>query len=568
MRAVVVFFAFGVVSLIVYLVAAVGQVSPGTAAPAKVAESENLDESVARVNEWFRRQWGKEQLTPASPADDLTILRRLSLAMIGTVPSMEEIRSFEADPGSDRISRWTLKYLKDPRFADYFSERLARSLVGVEQGPFIVYRRDRLTSWLSEQIQADVPWSETVTQLIASEGLWTDSPAANFITVARIDDESEFDENRLAGRTVRAFLGQRIDCAQCHDHKFDERWKQADFEGLAAFFCQARLTIGGVTDKQMNDDNQPVVYKVMTPGQDDDPGREVTPVVPFHPEWVTPGGSLRAQFASWVTHPENRRFDRAISNRVWGLMFGKPWYAPVDDLKHPEQLAEEDALDVLGTEFHKHGRKLSVLIRLIVESDVFRLDSQSNPEIDPVDEKTYARQLEHWSVYPLVRLRPEQVIGSMFQSGSVRTIDQNSHPFIRLLRLTNESDFLKEYGDLGDDELLQQVGTIPQSLMRMNGRFTQEFTKTDPAALTASSHILRYSADDAAVVENCFLACLSRRPSPEETAFFVEYLQYKPDQSGSGIGLKIAPDELPNRHQRVQDLYWSLFNSPEFSWNH
>ncbi len=277
----------------------------------------------------------------------------------------------------NRISRWTLKYLDDPRFADYFAERLARSLVGTEQGPFIVYRRDQLTSWLAKQLADDVSWEEISTQLIASEGLWTDSPASNFITVARIDDESGFDENRLAGRTVRAFLGQRIDCAQCHDHKFDERWKQADFEGLAAFFCQAELTVGGVVDKAMNDQNQPVVYNVKTPGVEDDPGRNVTPVVPFHPEWVTPSGTLRDQLASWVTHSDNRRFDRSISNRVWGLMFGKPWFAPVDDLPHPEQLTEEDALDVLGEEFLKHDRKLSFLIRLIAESEVFRLDSQT-----------------------------------------------------------------------------------------------------------------------------------------------------------------------------------------------
>lgn len=601
MRFVVVAFAGCVVSLVIFLVARAGHVNPGTSAPTAVADASSIDQSVIRLNTWFRRKWEQEQLIPAQPTDDLTVLRRISLALIGTVPSLEEIRSFEADPGSDRISRWTLKYLKDSRFADYFAERLARSLVGTEQGPFIVYRRDQLKSWLAKQLANDVSWSEISTQLIASEGLWTDSPASNFITVARTEDEGGFDENRLAGRTVRAFLGQRIDCAQCHDHKFDERWKQSDFEGLAAFFCQAELTVGGVVDKSMNDQNQPVVYNVKTPGVEDDPGRNVAPVVPFHPEWVNPEGTLRDQLASWVTHPENKRFDRSISNRVWGLMFGKPWFAPVDDLKHPEQLTEEDALDVLGEEFLRHDRKLSFLIRLIVESEVFRLDSQTGAAESgaaesgatesgatesgaaetrtDAAEREYNRQVEQWSVFPLVRLRPEQVIGSMFQAGSIRTIDQNSHPLICLMRLTNENDFLTEYGDLGDDELLQQVGTIPQSLLRMNGRFTREFTKTDPAALTASSHILRYSGTDEQVIENCFLACLSRRPTREETEFFVKYLAYRfPDQSPNAaadpsppqneLGVEVVPGEVPNRHERVQDLYWSLFNSPEFSWNH
>ena len=49
------------------------------------------------------------------------------------------------------------------------------------------------------------------------------------------------DRNELAGRTVRAFLGQRIDCAQCHNHPFAD-WKQAQFQGLAACFGQAQVS--------------------------------------------------------------------------------------------------------------------------------------------------------------------------------------------------------------------------------------------------------------------------------------------------------------------------------------
>ena len=102
------------------------------------------------------------------------------------------------------------------------------------------------------------------TDMIAAEGLWTSKPASNFITAASVDGEG-LDENVLAGRTVRAFLGQRFDCAQCHDHPFDS-WKQSDFGGLAAYYGQARVTVGGVIDVDVQD-GEPVAYEVVDPGE-------------------------------------------------------------------------------------------------------------------------------------------------------------------------------------------------------------------------------------------------------------------------------------------------------------
>ena len=175
-----------------------------------------------------------------------------------------------------------------------------------------------------------------------------------------------------------------------------------------------------------------------------------------------------------------------------------------------------------------------------------------------------------WALFPLVRLRPEQMIGSMFQASGVRTIDQNSNLFIRLIRLTNENDFLTEYGDATDDELLQQSGTIPQALLRMNGRFTRKLTDTTP--FTAAGQILKFSGDDEVVVQNSFLACLTRMPSSEEREYFVSLLrnQTPPTENDTSANSEDASTEnrqRVSRKQTVKDLYWTLFNSPGFSWN-
>src|SRR5262249_57141643 len=110
-------------------------------------------------------------------------------------------------------------------------------------------------------------------------------PAVNFVTAAI--NEGDVDENKLAGKTVRAFLGQRIDCAQCHDHPF-AHWKQHEFEELAAFYGQVQQSIVGIEDKTSKD-GKPVEYEVEDRKTLE---KHVVPVaVPIHSEWLPAEGS-------------------------------------------------------------------------------------------------------------------------------------------------------------------------------------------------------------------------------------------------------------------------------------
>ncbi len=502
--------------------------------------TEEFPETVTQVNRFFERRWRGPP--PAPPADDWTVLRRLSLALHGTIPSLEELRKFEADSGSDRLSRWTASMLADVRFADYFSVRMGRCFIGAEDGQLLIFRRDRFSQWLSEQLRENRPFDEVVREMIAQDGVWTDKPAANFVTAVFANDN--IDVNKLTGRTVRAFLGQRIDCAQCHDHPFD-KWKQAHFEGLAAFYGQTRLSIVGVTD-----DNA-LEYKV----QDRKTLKEkqVAPQVPFHAEWLPAEGTRRERLAAWVTHPDNRRFERAIVNRIWGLMFGKPWHYPVDAVPDPSENVDLDLLDILGKDFREHGYDIKRLIHVIAASRPFRISSEYNSR--EAAELIAPDQLDalesEWCIFPLVRLRPEQIIGSMLQAGNVKTIDQNSHLVTRITRLFRERDFVREYGDLGDNELEERAGTIPQALLRMNGQITIDATEANP--FTAVGRIVAMASTDERCIEICYLICLTRKPTTDESAYFLEQLR-----GATGDG----------RTKVIEDIVWSLFNSPEFSWNH
>src|SRR3990172_7294626 len=77
-----------------------------------------LGGAIEQVNRLFESRWSAEGLDPAGPAQEHQVLRRLTLALFGTIPSLEEVRAFEADRDSQRLEGGTLRLLADRRFAD------------------------------------------------------------------------------------------------------------------------------------------------------------------------------------------------------------------------------------------------------------------------------------------------------------------------------------------------------------------------------------------------------------------------------------------------------------------
>lgn len=524
----------------IFLVAAVIRAPEASTAQLDIdAPSPALSESYIDVH--FASYWSEHKITPADFADDLTVLRRASLALHGSIPSLEEIRAVERDPRDDRLAQWVRNRLADPRFADYFAERLARVWVGLETEPFLVYRRDRFTRWLSEQLRQNRPFDEVARGVLSTNGLWTSEPAANFVTAAVANDE--LNHNELAARTVRGFLGQRIDCAECHDHPFAD-WKQSEFQGLAAFFGHSAVSFQGVVD-QPHLFADKLGYFVDSPTEGK--RRVVEPSVPFLAECLPSDGLRRNRLAAWVTHRQNTRFARATVNRIWGLLFGRPYVDPVDDLPDPGH-PDTVLLDRLGEEFLASGYDLRWLIEEIILSKPFRLSS-SLPE--QMADSDYRAAEKAWALFPVTRLRPEQFIGAMIQAGRLQTLDQNSNLFARTIRFFREQDFVKEYGDLGEAELDSRSGTISQALLRMNGQLTNELLEANP--FNATGRIASLAQDDNRLVETCFLVTLTRRPTNDERSHFIE-------------SIRGATGE--DRSRAAEDLLWTLVNTVEFAWNH
>jgi hypothetical protein len=512
----------------------------------KVPGRPGIQETVDAVDREFQESWRTRGLQVAGPASVKTVMRRLSLGLTGTIPSLEEVRGLEASRGADPRDRWLEYLLEDRRCSDYLAERYARSLVGAEQGPFIVFRRRRFVSWLSDQLEENLPYDELARQLIQGEGLWTDAPEVNFLT-ATVDPEKEGrpDPVVLAGHLSRALLGVRVDCLECHDDRLGtvmlesqgqrREGRQQDFHQLAAYFGQVENSVIGIRDN----DQREYRYQYL----DAEEMGVVVPRVPFLESLADGRGSRRQQLARWVTHRENRPFARTAVNRAWAILFGRPLVEPIDDISLQDPYPP--GMELLASDFIENDFDLRRLFRVISSLQVFRMDSRADFEVT-------ARHEQDWAVFPLTRLRPEQVAGGISQSASLGTINAEAHFIRQLTRIIDEGEFLVRYGDQGRDEFDQRPGTVTQRLLMMNGDMLARRTMGNPL-FNASTRIAQLAENDRQAVRMAYLCVLTREPSKRE----MEHFRFRLEQTEAG-----------EYAQAMEDLYWTLLNSSEFSWNH
>ncbi|MDR3632551.1 MAG: DUF1549 domain-containing protein [Isosphaeraceae bacterium] len=190
-------------------------------------------------------------LTPAPEADRITLIRRLSFDLIGLPPSRAEIDAFLADTSSDAYERLVDRLLASPRYG----ERWARHWLDlVRYADSDGYRIDhyRPSAWLYRDyvirsFNDDKPYDRFVCEQIAGDELFPGDVDARVATGYLRHWVYEYNNRDVRGQwtvilnditdtTGDVFLGLGIQCARCHDHKFDPIL-QKDYYRLQAFFA-------------------------------------------------------------------------------------------------------------------------------------------------------------------------------------------------------------------------------------------------------------------------------------------------------------------------------------------
>lgn len=291
------------------------------------------------------------------------------------------------------------------------------------------------------------------------------------------------------------------------------------------------------------------------------PGREVqNPQTHKNQEPIafgTPAGKLdpdddrREKLADWLTQADNPYFAPSIVNRTWYHLFGLGIVEPVDDFRATNPPSNPELLRSLSSDFVKHGYRLKPLLRTILNSKTYQLAS-SGPKQSP----HAARADRYFTKAKVKMLTAEQVLDAVSQATGVpetfkgyplgtRAIELAeggvNHPFLQA--------FSKPVRDAVCECAREDDPSLPEMLHLLNNANLLAKVKSRNGRL---AHWLGDRPDTKSVIENIYLATLSRRPTTAEV-------------------------EIASRHvdalqgdltQAMQDLQFALINTNEFLLRH
>jgi len=477
----------------------------------------------------------KLHILPSSGTDDATFLRRVSLDIIGRLPTSEETRKFLENKAADRRAQLVDGLLKRPEYADFWalkwSDLLRVDRLKLGHEPAYNYYR-----WIHDRFAANTPIDAFIHQLLTATGPVRENPQAIFYKAIGNPGER-------AAVVSQVFLGMRIECAQCHHHPYD-RWGQTDYWGMQAFFTQVGFK-PGPTGESIRASGNPVTKHPRT-GQVIFAHALETPMPEAHPE-----GDRRQVLARWITGPKNRFFARNIANRTWAHFLGRGLVEPVDDVRLTNPPSNPQLLDALADHLVASKFDLHTLIRTITASNAYQRTTEAN-ETNQRDEQNYSR-------YLLKRLDAEVLLDAITDTTGVPEKFQGTPAGYRAVQLWDSQvphDFLKLFGRPYRVSACacERAGepTVGQILHVMNSPRIQ---KKISHAGGRIAKLVRESTDDDYVIEELYLTFFNRFPVPAEQKTALAHFQQ-------------TLAEKRTRTQAAEDLAWSMLNSLEFLFNH
>jgi hypothetical protein len=192
----------------------------------------------------------KEGLKPSTEADRTTLIRRLSLDLIGLPPTIAEIETFLADRSPDAYEKQVDRLLASPHYGERWARRW---LDGARYADTNGYEKDRERSiwpyrdWVIQALNDDMPFDRFTIEQIAGDLLpgstVSQKIATGFHRNTMINEEGgidveEFRFTSLVDRvatTGAVWLGLTVQCAQCHTHKYDPITQREYYRFLSFF---------------------------------------------------------------------------------------------------------------------------------------------------------------------------------------------------------------------------------------------------------------------------------------------------------------------------------------------
>jgi mono/diheme cytochrome c family protein len=370
----------------------------------------------------------REGVEPSPEADRATLIRRLSLDLLGIPPTPDEVDAFVADPSPNAVEALVDRLLASP----HYGERWGRHWLDLARyADSDGYEKDnprpeafRFRDWVIRALNADLPFDRFTIEQLAGDLLPDASlehrTAAGFHrnTLTNTEGGVDQEEFRVAAvvdrvnTTGTVWLGLTVGCAQCHTHKYDPI-TQREYYQLLAFFnasdeenlpldppspdesteAEGKQPEAKAAGPHIRTFREPPAESrrsthILIRGDFLRPGETVAPATfevlpPMEPAGETPD---RLDLARWLVAPENPLTARVAVNRTWFHLFGRGLVPTMDDFgTQGEPPSHPELLDWLASEFRRLGWSQKALIRTIVLSATYRQASASRPELDDRD---------------------------------------------------------------------------------------------------------------------------------------------------------------------------------------
>lgn len=567
----------------------------------KVPEVNYIDREIfARLREL--------NVVPAELTSDAEFLRRVYVDVIGSLPTPDEIRTFDASKAPDKRARKIDELLVHRHHSAIWAGQWLTWTGNSTEGesPFPHYLRgwrQLWFDWLRLRFEKNVPIDQLVEGIIAADSREGKSPdawlrdAEDLVKRAQDGLGSDYPKRRTldlfwrsfedrhdpAERIARAFLGIRLDCARCHKHPLGP-WTPADHQAFADIFRQVRHgsspetaalaeaelkrrqqdlnaalnlkdlkpeAAEAIRDRHQLDLWQAALKEVYLGTRIDKPKRGPAPVTGELDFFQSTDS--RRDFLLWLKARDNPYFARNIVNRTWAYYFGRGLVEPFDSFSDANPPRHPELLDLLVKDFIAGGYDLRRLERTILNSRTYQLafvpPSQQHP-----DPALFAMR------------QPTRVIGRVEldmisdATGSPLKLEK-APPGARAIEIMDLRS-LNGYVHDGDHWKERE-----DAILRLFGR-KEPMDRCSGADLRNYLHLMGYpnlskliadgprvkatalTKGDDATIDEAFLATLARLPIPEERTRMIEHVARRP------------PGE--KRTQAIEDVFWSLIRSSDF----
>ena len=495
-----------------------------------------------RVAEKFRELG----LEPSPLCDDATFLRRAFLDATGSTPTVAETVAFLDSNDPDKRNALVDRLLGltgDPqldiyndRYAAHWTLKWSDLIRNTSGGGSVEQAMWSMHNWIKESFRTNVAFDKMVGELVTAKGSVYMNGPANYFRINRKATD-------LAESTAQLFLGVRLQCAKCHHHPF-EKYSQSDYYGFAAFFSR----VGTKNSQEFGLFGRESVVMVKSSGEVRHPrlGKNMLPT-PLEGTAADHPLDRRIPLADWLRSPENPFFARSVVNRYMAYLLGRGLVDPVDDMRATNPPSNVALMDALAEDFIDSGFNLKHLLRRIMVSRVYQLDSRPT--------SANANDRKFYSFYRAKRIAAEPLLDAIDQATQVRTKFKNLPLGTRAIELPDAeypNYFLMTFAKPKRASVCEcervPDANLAQALHTLNGEILAGKI-ADKRGLVAQ--LLEQKKTHREIVDRLFLATLCRRPTSSEREACQRFL-----------------NESPNPRECYEDLQWGLINSKQFLFVH